>query len=61
MTQRAALSKHKHAAIAREGRGWVEVYLVLRDMELPRRPPHYEGLQLGDEEVGDPIFFRWIW
>lgn len=61
VTQRAALSEHKNGSIAREGRGWVEVYLVLDGLELPRRPPYYEGVQLAEEDDDEPFMFRILW
>lgn len=33
---------HPHGELAREGKGWVEIYLRLGDLELPRKPDYYD-------------------
>jgi hypothetical protein len=60
---RAAASSHKFGEIAREGRGWVEVYLKLGDVMFPQRPSYYEGLQAPVEQMEEeePIMFRILW
>ncbi|CAB9527915.1 expressed unknown protein [Seminavis robusta] len=56
VSSRARTSDHKYRGLAREGRGWVEVYLAMDDMELPQRPSYYDGLQVMDaEERGVPM------
>jgi hypothetical protein len=37
-------STHRYGDLAREGKGWVEIYLQLGDLELPQRPGYYHGL-----------------
>jgi outer membrane protein OmpA-like peptidoglycan-associated protein len=51
VAERASASDHKHGIVAREGRGWVEINMILGDIELPRRPSYYEGVRLEDDEV----------
>jgi outer membrane protein OmpA-like peptidoglycan-associated protein len=44
--QVVALANHKNCTVASKGRGWVEVYVQLRDgLQLPPRPDYYDGLQ----------------
>lgn len=62
VAQRASASDHKHGEVAREGRGWAEVFLVLGGtMELPIRPLHYEGLHIDEEEEEDHAGMRMLW
>jgi hypothetical protein len=37
-------STHRYGDLAREGKGWVEIYMQLGDLELPQRPGYYNGL-----------------
>jgi len=55
VTERAAVSSHSYGAVAREGRGWVEVYLSLGDVAFPNRPEFYEGIELNAGDLEEDI------
>lgn len=61
VTQRVAVSSHKFGDIAREGRGWAEVYLKLGDVIFPKRPSYYDGVQepVGIMEEEEPMMILW--
>jgi hypothetical protein len=42
----ARASLHPYSELAKEGKGWVELYVKLGDMELPPRPDFYGTMQL---------------
>lgn len=61
VSQRVAVSSHRFGEIAREGRGWAEVYLKLGDIVFPQRPSYYHGVQhpVGIMEEEGPMMFLW--
>ena len=62
VTQRVVVSSHKFRDIAREGRGWVEVYLKMGDINFPKRPSFYDGVQEIADSLGEgeePIMIPW--
>ena len=61
VTERAAASSHKFGEIAREGRGWAEVYLKLGDREFPERPSYFEGLQAHRRDEVEGSMIRILW
>lgn len=42
----ASMSSHRYAQIAREGKGWAEIYFTLHELELPPRPDYYHGINV---------------
>lgn len=62
ITQRVAASSHKFGVVAREGRGWAEVYLKLGDRVFPERPSYYDGIQEPADhniEEEEPMMILW--
>ena len=41
---KASLSSHKYGALAREGKGWCEIYFRLGELELPERPDYWKNV-----------------
>lgn len=41
----ATTSSHRYGGIARQGRGWVEIYLNMGELEIPSHPAFYEGFE----------------
>jgi hypothetical protein len=50
VAEAAAESDHPFGAHARTGKGWVDVFVRLGELELPPRPAYYEGLSVDEEE-----------
>jgi hypothetical protein len=46
---------HPYGALARSGKGWVELYLSLDGGTFPRRPPYYDGIPVPESIVGDEV------
>ena len=44
VTDVARLSSHRFGDLARQGKGWVEIYVKLGDLELPLRPDYWDGI-----------------
>lgn len=59
VAEAASRSDHRFGALAREGKGWVELYVTVGNLSLPTRPEYYEGL-LMDEDLSEEGDFRYI-
>jgi hypothetical protein len=46
---------HPYGALARSGKGWVELYLSWDGATFPRRPSYYDGIPVPDNLVVDEI------
>jgi hypothetical protein len=49
-------STHPHTALAKKGKGWVEIFLVLDGIELPSRPDYYKGFVAVNHEVNLELY-----
>jgi hypothetical protein len=49
-------STHPYTALAKKGKGWVEIFLELDGIELPSRPDYYKGFVAVNHEVNLELY-----